>query len=92
MTKHDQTFDKASWYGSTLWAATTLGRSVDWMRQHRDTLTTAGFPTPDPITGQYLKADVEAWINARRRVADRTIVGGSESPDANMEDIDYGQL
>lgn len=90
--KHDITFDRTAQFGSTRWAATTLGRSADWLRSHRDTLARAGFPAPDPVTGQYLKADVNAWIEKRRRVGGSAIVDMSESPDANPKGPNYENL
>lgn len=68
--KHDRTFEAVSVYGSLLWVATTLGRSVTWLRQHRAELEADGFPKEDVLTGLYLKADVLTWVRKRRRVAE----------------------
>jgi len=34
----------------------------------RDELQAAGFPKPDPLTGRYIKADVDAWVERRRQI------------------------
>jgi predicted DNA-binding transcriptional regulator AlpA len=62
----DATFHEVSAYGSAAWVAARLGRSLGWFRDHRDELATAGFPRPDPITGLWIKSDVDAWIDNRR--------------------------
>lgn len=82
MTEHkqDMTFSRHSKFGSKLWTATTLGRSVDWFFRHRGDLESKSFPKEDAITGQYLKADVEAWINRRRKLSDAVNIGPVESP------------
>jgi predicted DNA-binding transcriptional regulator AlpA len=63
----DKTFHQDSKAGSLAWVAARLGRSTDWFRTHRETLEQEGFPRPDPIIGLYLKADVDAWLDSRRR-------------------------
>ena len=71
MTKQDRTFSEISAYGSNAWCALRLGRSLDWFRKERAKLEMAGFPPVDRITGLTQKADVDAWLEKRRRVADR---------------------
>ena len=67
----DPTFSEACAFGSSRWVAMILGKGPDWLRRNLDALTVAGFPTPDPITRLYLKADVMAWLDRRRRIPDR---------------------
>lgn len=50
--------------------ATLLCSSPDWLYRNRPKLVKAGFPDRDPLVRKYLRADVEAWINKRRRVKD----------------------
>ena len=78
MGKHDTTFDAISLFGSERWVAGTLGRSVEWLRAHRDELAIAGFPPADPITGYRIKADVIAWVERRRRLPDAVAGGGHD--------------
>lgn len=81
MTK-DKTFHPESKAGSIAWVAARLGRSTDWFRTHRDTLEQEGFPKPDQIIGLYLKADVDAWLDSRRR--NQTTIGGTTTISANI--------
>ncbi|RJL06822.1 hypothetical protein D3P06_02170 [Paracoccus aestuarii] len=67
---HDATFDDHAAFGSERWVAARFGRSPDWLRKTRSKLEVDGFPPPDPIVGFTLKADVDAWLSKRRRVAD----------------------
>lgn len=66
----DQTLCDDSLYGSNGWVAQRLGLTKDTFFRKRDTLEVAGFPTPDPITSLYIKADVDAWVKQRRQVSD----------------------
>jgi predicted DNA-binding transcriptional regulator AlpA len=70
MTAHDPSMSDAALYGSTLWVATTLGMSKDSFFRRRADLEAHGFPRRDPLTNLWLKADVDAWIAKRRRIAD----------------------
>lgn len=47
-----------------------LGRKVTWLRSNRDKLEADGFPRKDRLVGMTLRADLEAWIAKRRRIAD----------------------
>ena len=69
----DLTFDDLSLCGSKFWAARRLGRSKGWLDTNRQKLEQAGFPDIDPLTGLYIKADVDAWIQKRRQIAERTV-------------------
>lgn len=82
--KHDHTFDEIAAYGSDRYCATVLGKSVDWFKKHRAELEADGFPKTDPLVGLTCKADVEAWIARRRRVADHIEV--RTSADSNIKE------
>ncbi|WP_428515122.1 hypothetical protein [Roseovarius sp.] len=66
----DLTFDDCSAFGSISWAAKRLGMSKDQFLRKRDNLESEGFPKRDPLTNYYHKADVDAWIDHRRRIPD----------------------
>jgi hypothetical protein len=68
--KHDASLSEASAYGSDLWVAQTLGKSVSWLRLNRPALEREGFPRKDKLIGLTLKADVEAFLARRRTVPD----------------------
>lgn len=89
--KQDETFDANSAYGSHKWVAATLGRSADWLYDKRAVLERQGFPKKDELTGHYLKADVLAWIAARRTIPDptqkRVTVGVPLTQGANLNGI-----
>ena len=65
----DRTFHEVSLYGSLEWAALTMGLSKDRFHRRRKDFETRGFPPPDAITKLYLKADVIAWVERRRRIS-----------------------
>lgn len=72
--KDDATFSPTSFYGSSLWVSVALGKGRSWFYQNRRNLEDhEGFPQPDAATGLYIKADVEAWINKRRQIADGVV-------------------
>lgn len=73
MTTTDATMNEVSAFGSTAWCAATLGKSVDWFRKNRNKLEGDGFPRVDPLIGLTMKADVEAWLARRRRLADHDV-------------------
>ena len=56
-------------FGTAAWAAARLGVSLETFRQHRYSLHRIGLPFPDPLLNRYHKADVEAWLAHRRRIA-----------------------
>jgi len=68
----DRTFSEVSAFGSEAWVATRFGRSTDWLRKTRRKLEAEGFPSPDPMIGLTLKADVDAWLSRRRRISEQT--------------------
>ncbi|SIT11265.1 hypothetical protein SAMN05421772_11954 [Paracoccus saliphilus] len=78
---NDKTFDPVAAYGSEHWIAARFGRSHDWLKRERKRLESEGFPPRDPLTGFTLKADVDAWLAKRRRVADPVQVRAHEKPD-----------
>lgn len=82
MTDHTLTPEAAC--GSATWAAQHLGMSVPAFRGRRASLEAEGFPKPDPLLGRYLKADVRAWLENRRKVADSDKVSfGGEGQSIN---------
>lgn len=87
MIEKDDTFDEDCRYGSRKWCAVVLGKSYDWFLRNTKALEADGFPPIDPLTDHRIKADVEAWINRRRRIADRVIV---ETP--KHEKVNYDAL
>lgn len=48
--------------------AEILGYHPDHFSKKKRDLVKIGFPEPDPVVGRYVRADVEAWIEGRRRV------------------------
>jgi len=84
----DSTFSTDSAFGSITWAARRLGMSKDMFVKKRDTLEGEGFPQPDQLTGQYLKADVDAWIDHRRRIPDAPTVAGTLSRTRSEVNLD----
>lgn len=70
MTAHDPSLSDDALYGSTLWVARRLGMTKDTFFRRRAALGEQGFPTRDPVTHLWLKADVDAWIAKRRRIVD----------------------
>ncbi|MBR9766076.1 MAG: hypothetical protein GYB53_21805 [Rhodobacteraceae bacterium] len=82
----DHTLTKEAACGSASWAAQHLGMSPRAFRDKRSALEAEGFPEPDPLLGRYLKADVRAWLEKRRRVSDsdKVTVGG-ERPSINLD-------
>ena len=57
-------------YAGTLWVCERLGRKPDWFYRNKPKLIENGFPDKDPLTNLWIKADVDAWINARRSIRD----------------------
>jgi hypothetical protein len=57
-------------FGSDRWCAERLGKSIGWFRTHRPRLEREGFPAKDTLIGLTLKADVDAFLARRRKVAD----------------------
>lgn len=86
MSIHDHTFHEQAAYGSDRWVAVTLGKSLDWLRKHRDDLERDGFPRKDKLVNLTMKADVEAWLGRRRRIADHLEVR-TEADDNPKENL-----
>lgn len=85
----DHTMSKISLNGSVKWAAARIGWSLNSFKQKREVLETNGFPKVDRITNLYVKADIDAWINRRRQVADNIIaIGGAvNTTEVNLDAI-----
>lgn len=83
----DRTFDPASAFGSSLWAATRLGMTRDTFYRKKLKLMRRGFPKPDEITGHYLKADVDRWIEQRQTVPSHDTVEVSGPKGVNFDAI-----
>lgn len=74
----DRTFHDISLYGSVEWCALTMGLTKDsFYRKRGEWEKRIGFPKPDPINRLYIKADVEAWIARRRKLADGYSLSGN---------------
>jgi predicted DNA-binding transcriptional regulator AlpA len=67
--KIDRTFNETSLYGSVTWVAATLGLSKTTFCRKLPALD--GFPRRDRVTGLYVKADVQEWVERQRTLADR---------------------
>jgi hypothetical protein len=76
----DRTFDDVSRYGSLKWLAAAMGLSIDQLRTRLPQMQTDGLPPPDPIVGHYIKADVDAWIERRRKFSKHATVGAQTNP------------
>jgi predicted DNA-binding transcriptional regulator AlpA len=83
----DRTFDPASAFGSSLWAATRLGMTRDSFYRKKPRLLRRGFPKPNEITGHYIKADVDRWIEQQETVPARDTIETSESQGVNFDAI-----
>jgi len=73
----DLTMNQISLNGSVKWAAARIGWPLSRFKQKREILETNGFPKVDRITNLYVKADIDAWINRRRQVADQILHTGA---------------
>lgn len=68
--KTDRTFSPEAAFGSSAWVAHRLGIARDTFLSKRVKLEGDGFPSKDTLLGGWLKADVIAWIEKRRKVSD----------------------
>jgi len=66
---NDLTLSDESLWGSIGWASQTMGMSKDNFMRRRPKMMQEGFPAIDDLTNLYLKADVLAWIDRRRKVS-----------------------
>ncbi|NIZ63327.1 hypothetical protein DL239_20375 [Sedimentitalea sp. CY04] len=85
----DPTMSQISLNGSVKWAAARIGWPLIRFKQKREILETNGFPKVDRITNLYVKADIDAWINRRRQVADQILhIGGAQiTTEVNLDAI-----
>lgn len=74
----DMSFDDNCAFGSERWCAVTLGKPLDWLYRNRPMLEADGFPAKDRLLGRTNKADVQVWIDRRRRLSD---AGRSANPE-----------
>ena len=84
----DRTFSDRSLFGSTDWTALRLGVSKDTFFRARPKLEDDGFPTKDPLTNLYLKADVDAWVANRATI----VVKNNSVPQQSTESINYESI
>lgn len=70
----DITFEEISLTGSEFWVAARLGRPHDWFVKFEHRLYRAGFPPRDPLIRQWIKSDVDSWINLRRSITDEPTI------------------
>ena len=87
--KRDPTMDPVSAYGSERWSAARLGLSWETFRRRRDALEAEGFPKRDAIVGLRVKADVDAWIAKRRKIADAR---SATTTAPTHSEVDYGSV
>ena len=73
----DLTMSDECSFGSVSWVSQRLGMSKDQFLRKRDMLEGEGFPKRDSLTNLYHKADVDAWIDHRRRIPDAKTVAVS---------------
>lgn len=83
----DPTFDPASLYGSTAWTALRMGLTVDTFQRRLRDMVSEGFPSRDRITGRFIKADVDAFVDRRRRYTDRAMSDAPKPTEANLENL-----
>ena len=74
--------------GSTEWVSARLGVSRDTFFRKRDALLADGFPAQDPLLRLWIKADVDAWIERRRRIS----TGVDVRQSGGEPEIDEGAL
>lgn len=86
----DRTFDPVSAYGSERWVASRLGSNSDWLKKNRPKLEGEGFPPVDRLFGMTLKADVDAFLARRRRIADPDLTATHHRPETSG--VNYGNL
>jgi hypothetical protein len=76
----DPTLNPFAAFGSDQWCADRLGKSLFWFRLHRGNLQREGFPPKDALIGLTMKADVEAFLDRRRKVADAAVTPPPQEP------------
>lgn len=81
----DLTLTDRSLYGSSDWVVMTIGKSKDWFAHNKKRMEADGFPKKDPIISLWIKADVEAWINKRRKFSDNATLIHMESTEVNHD-------
>lgn len=84
----DITLNEKSAYGSISWAGQRLGMTKSQFLRKREILESEGFPSRDPLTNLYHKADVDAWIDRRRRIQDVDLAAISEARNSTEVNLD----
>lgn len=69
------------------WTATSLGMAKSTFQAKRKDLERAGFPKRDGLLGGYIRADILAWLENRRRFRDRATIGESPAGGPNLDEI-----
>ena len=69
------------------WTAAALGMAKSTLQAKRKDLERADFPKRDPLLGGYIKADILAWLEARRKFRDRDTVTESGSGGINFDEV-----
>ena len=69
--------------------AELLGKSVAWFRANRPALEREGFPAKDRLIGLTLLADVHAWLDRRRVVADAVQVAHHQPKSSGANDAAF---
>ncbi|MFY0633636.1 MAG: hypothetical protein JXQ91_07485 [Vannielia sp.] len=69
------------------WTAAALGMAKSTLQAKRKDLERADFPKRDPLLGGYIKADILAWIETRRKFRDRATLGESTGGGINFDQV-----
>jgi hypothetical protein len=81
----DPTLNAFAAFASDRVCAERLGKSLAWFRVNRARLEREGFPAKDRLMGLTLKADVEAWLDRRRKVADAAVTPPAPPPEPRID-------
>ena len=81
----DPTLNPFAAFGSERWCSERLGKSVGWFRVNRPALEREGFPPKDKLIRLTLKADVEAFLDRRRKVADVVATPPAPPPEPRID-------
>lgn len=73
------------------WCADRLGLSISAYRNRLPTLEADGYPQKDRLIGLRQAADVNAWIEKRRRLHDAVTVPGT-TIGTDIQGVNYDQL
>ncbi len=66
-------------FGNAAWVSAFLGCSEDWFYRNQGKLYADGFPERDPVMKMFLKSDVGAWVESRKKFSDAVIQKATDS-------------